>query len=125
MSVKKTVNEVSKTISMERLEQNEGFLKAIATAHAKQSKALIKTAKGNQLDAICEVILNVLKEVVTIPKGIVKKVKKHKKVIRRLAKKTLGKFLRRKLMLKYIGIVQTILSAVLPILSVAIGIAQF
>jgi len=125
MSVKKTVNDVSKSISMERLEQNEGFLKAIATAHEKQAKALIKTAKGNQLDAICEVILNVLKEVVTIPKGIVKKVKKHKKVIRRLAKKTLGKFLRRKLMLKYIGIVQTILSAVLPILSVAIGIAQF
>jgi hypothetical protein len=112
-------------LRMERLTQNEGFVKAISTAHPKQAKALIKTAKSNQLDIICEIILNVLKEVLAIPKAVFKKVKKHRKVIRRLAKKSLGKFLRRKLMVKYIGIVQSILAAVLPILSVAIGIAQF
>ena len=110
---------------MERLQQNEGFLKAVSTTHEKQAKALIKTAKSNQLDVICEVILNVLKEVITLPKAVLKKVKKYKKVIRRLAKKSLGKFLRRKLMLKYIGVVQSVLSAVLPVLSVAIGLAQF
>ena len=110
---------------MERLQQNEGFLKALSTAHEKQAKALIKTAKSSQLDVICEVILNVLKEVIRIPKALVKKVRKHKKVIRRLARKSLGKFLRRKLMLKYIGIVQTVLGSVLPVLSVAIGLAQF
>jgi hypothetical protein len=111
--------------TMERVAQNEAFVKAIATTHTKQAKALINTAKSKQLDIICEIILNVLKEVIKIPKAIVKKVMKYRKVIRRLARKSLGKFLRRKLMVKYIGIVQTILSAVLPVLSVAIGIAQF
>jgi hypothetical protein len=110
---------------MDRIEKNEGFLKALSSSHVKQAKALIKTAKTKQLDAICEIILNVIKEVIVIPKTLFKKAKKYKKIIRRLAEKTLGRKLRRKLMAKYIPILQSILSSALPILSFAISAAQF
>jgi hypothetical protein len=110
---------------MERIEQNVDFLKAVSQLDIKQSKGLLKTAKTRQLDAICEIILNVIKEVITIPKGLVKKAKKFKKVIRCLARKSLSKKLRRKWMLKYIAIIRNIIAASLPIVSVALSVAQF
>ena len=110
---------------MDRIEKNEGFLKALSSSHVKQAKALIKTAKTKQLDAICEIILNVVKQVIELPQKLVKKARKVKKVIRCLAKKTLSKKLRRKLMLKYIPIIRSILSAALPLISIGLTAAQF
>jgi hypothetical protein len=109
---------------MEHLKENEGFIKALSSSHGKQSKALIKTATSKQLDAVCEIILNVIKEVIIIPKKLFKKAKKYKKVIRRLAKKTLPKKLRRELMRKYIPIIRNILSAALPIISIVLSAIQ-
>jgi hypothetical protein len=110
---------------MEHVKENEPFLKALSKAHSKQAKGLIKTAKTKQLDALCEIILNVLKEVIAIPKGIVKKLKKYKKVIRSLAEKKLAKYIRRKVILKYLNIIQTVVGAALPVISVGLGIASF
>jgi hypothetical protein len=110
---------------MERVNENNAFLKALATLPPKQATALVKTAKSRQLDSICEIILNVIKEVIVLPKKLVKKAKKVKKVIRCLAKKTLSKKVRRKLMLKYMAIIRNILQASLPIISVALSAAQF
>jgi len=106
---------------MDRLKDNEGFLKALSTSHGKQAKALIKTAKSKQLDAVCEIILNVIREVIVIPKKLFKKAKKFKKIIRRLAEKTLPRKLRRKLMAKYIPIIKSILASALPIISVVLS----
>jgi hypothetical protein len=110
---------------MEKVKENTPFLEALSRLHPKQAKALLKTAKSKQLDAICEIILNVVKQVLQVPQKLVKKAKRVKKVIRCLAKKTLSKKLRRKLMLKYIPIIRSILAAALPLVSIALTAAQF
>ena len=110
---------------MEKVAANTDFLKALASLQPKQASALLKTAKSKQLDAICEIILNVIRQVIAIPDKLVKKAKKFKKVIRCLTKKALSKKVRRKWMLKYIGIIRSILSASLPIISIALTAAQF
>jgi hypothetical protein len=110
---------------MDKIEENAAFLKALSTLHPKQASGLLKTAKSSQLDAICEIILNVIREVIALPKKLVKKARKFKKVIRCLAKKSLSKKVRRKWMLKYMTIIRSILSAALPIVSVALTAAQF
>ena len=107
------------------MKENVPFLEAVSTLDAKQAKALLKTAKSKQLDAICEIILNVIKQVIELPHKLVKKARKVKKVIRCLAKKTLSKKLRRKLMLKYIPIIRSILAAALPLVSIGLTAAQF
>jgi hypothetical protein len=110
---------------MEKVQENADFLKALVSLRPKQAKLLLKTAKSKQLDAICEIILNVIREVIAIPKKLVKKAQKFKKVIRCLTKKTLSKKVRRKWMGKYIKIIRSILSASLPIVSIAMTAAQF
>jgi len=107
------------------VKENVPFLEAVSTLDAKPAKALLKTAKSKQLDAICEIILNVIKQVIELPHKLVKKARKVKKVIRCLAKKTLSKKLRRKLMLKYIPIIRSILAAALPLVSIGLTAAQF
>jgi hypothetical protein len=106
---------------MDHLKDNESFLKALTTSHGKQAKALIKTAKSKQLDAVCEIILNVIREVIVIPKKLFKKAKKYKNIIRRLAEKTLSRKLRRKWMTKYIPIIKSILASALPLISVVLS----
>ena len=110
---------------MEKVHENLPFLKALSSLHSKQAAALLKTAKSKQLDAICEIILNVIREVIAIPQKLVKKARKFKKVIRCLTKKTLNKKVRRKWMGKYIAIIRSILSSALPIVSIALTAAQF
>ena len=107
------------------MKENKSFLEALSSLHPKQAKALLKTAKSKQLDAICEIILNVVKQVIQLPQKLVKKARRVKKVIRCLAKKTLSKKLRRNLMLKYIPIIRRILAAALPLVSIALTAAQF
>jgi hypothetical protein len=110
---------------MERVEQNVSFLKTLSTGHVKQAKALLKTATSKQLDAICEIILNVVKEVISIPQNLVRKARKVKKVIRCLAKKSLSRKVRRRLMAKYLVIIRRIIASSLPIISIALSAAQF
>jgi hypothetical protein len=101
---------------MEKIKENESFLCTVASTRFKRSgKVLIKGAKSRQLDALCEIILNVLKGTITLPTAFVKKFKKHKAILRKLAKKCLKKLFRKKLLIKYFTIVRHIIAAALPI----------
>ena len=106
------------TDKMERLKENSAFLKATTTAHAKQAKALLQSAKQTQLDSICEILLNIVSGTITLSDGLFAKASRYKKVLTQLVTKCGNKKLRKELMVKYFGIIQKLLAAALPLLGV-------
>ena len=110
---------------MERVEQNVSFLSMLSKGRVKQAKALVGTATSKQLDSICEIILNVIKQVIAIPKKLVNKAKKVKRVMRCLSKKGLSRKLRRYYVSKYLGVIRRIITASLPVISIGLSAAQF
>jgi hypothetical protein len=104
---------------MDRLHKHETFLcKVVHTKGKKAVNKLIKDAQPTELDSICEVVLNILKGVVPLPKEFVKKAEKYKTILRRLAKRCMKKVLRKKMLIKYFCIIRDIIAAVLPILGI-------
>jgi hypothetical protein len=101
---------------MDKLKTHEAFLCKLVSTRAKNTRTLlIKGAKPQQLDAICEIILNTIKGVIPIEPKLHTKFKKYKLVLRKLVKKCLKKTLRKKLILKYFKLISDLIAAVLPI----------
>ena len=100
---------------MKRVNDNATFLKATTLAHPEQCKALLKTAKQVQLDAICEILLNIVRGVIPLKEELFKKESRYRKVLRKIVTKCMQKTVRRELMIKYFGILQKLLTAALPI----------
>jgi hypothetical protein len=111
---------------MDRVKQNQSFLNAIATTkRAKDGRALMRSAKPTQLDAVCEIIVNILHGVVPISDGLKKKTARHKTVIRKLAKKCLKKLKRKELFVKYFAIIKRLIAAALPLIGLTLTAIQF
>lgn len=106
---------------MKRIKENAVFLKAASTAHPQQGKALVQTAKQTQLDAICEILVNILRGTIRLKETIFKKASRYKRILRQLATKCFNKKLRKELMVKYFGILQKLLASALPVLGLIIG----
>ena len=101
---------------MDTVKTNETFLcTLVSTRRIKSGTTLIKGAKPQQLDAVCEILVNILNGVITLPDTFLKKFRKHKSILRKLAKKCLKKLLRKKLLIKYFSIVRHLVAAALPI----------
>ena len=106
---------------MDRVRKNSAFLVAIATARRdKNGKLLIRSAKPSQLDALCEVVVNILHGVIPISDIVKKTAAKHKNIIRKLAKKCLLKLARKKLFLKYFGLIRRLIAAALPVIGLTL-----
>lgn len=111
--------------TMKRIKENSTFLKATTSAHPEQCKALLQTAKQAQLDAICEIILNIVRGTITLKDEVFVKAKRFKKVLRQLVTKCGSKNKSRKeLMVKYFRIIQTLLAAALPVLGLVFSGVQ-
>ena len=106
---------------MKRIKQNSDFLRATTSAHAEQCKALLNSAKTSQLDAICEILLNILRGVIPIKEDIFKKATRYRRVLRQLVTKCAKKKGRKELMVKYFGILQKLLSAALPVIGIILS----
>jgi hypothetical protein len=110
---------------MERVKQNQAFLNAIATStRERDGRAIIRSAKPQQLDAVCEIIVNILHGVVEISGSLKKQAAKHKTVLRKLAKKCLRKIKRKKLFLKYFAIIRRLIAAALPVIGLTLSAVQ-
>lgn len=109
---------------MKRVKDNADFLKATITAHPTQCKALIQTARTTQLDAICEILLNILKGVIPLKKDIYKKASRVKKVLRTLVSRCGSKKDRKELMIKYFGVLRKLLNAALPVIGIILTGSQ-
>lgn len=70
---------------MKKLKKNFNFLRYLSTCSPKQRKLLLDGADESQITCLCEICLNILKGNIPIN---VKKLKKYKKAIRILAKKS-------------------------------------
>ena len=111
---------------MDRIRTHKAFLQAVATTKREQTeKELLKSAKPQQLDALCEIILNILRGTIPLGKAVFKKAEAHKSVLRQLAKKCLRKIIRKKLFIKYFTIIKKTLTAVLPIIGITLNALQF
>ena len=109
---------------MKRVKDNASFLKATTSAHPEQCKALIQTAHNKQLDAICEILLNIVKGVIPLKEELFKKASKFKKILRELVAKCTNKKARKELMIKYFGILKKLLAAALPVIGLVLAGTQ-
>ena len=111
-------------LNMKRVKENADFLKAATSAHTTQCKALIQTARKGQLDAICEILLNILRGVIPIKEQVYKQAARVKKVLRQIVLKCSNKKLRKELMCKYFGVIKKLLTAALPVIGVILTGSQ-
>lgn len=111
--------------NMKRIKENSAFLKATVAAHPQQCKALILTAKQSQLDAICEILYNILRGVIKLKEALLKKASRYKRILRELVTKCgANKKYRREQMVKYYSILQKLIGAALPVLGFVLSVAQ-
>lgn len=72
-------------MTKKNLKRHVHFLQALAHAHPMQRRALLKTAKNDQIESLCEICLNILAG--NIPVNV-NKMKRYKSLLRGLARKT-------------------------------------
>lgn len=71
-------------MTKKNLKRHVHFLQALASTHPLQRRALLKTAKNEQIQCLCEICLNILAGNVPVN---VNKMKRYKNLLRSLAKK--------------------------------------
>ena len=82
------------------MKRNLGFLKHLDKASEAEKTSIIAKLNVHQLNSICECVLNVLNRNIKLKKPALKKLLKHKAVLRRLAKKRKNFFLKKKLLIQ-------------------------
>jgi hypothetical protein len=111
---------------MESVKTHKVFLQRLATpASSKTGKDIIQRAKPKELDAVCEILLNILRGTFDIADKLKKKAVKYKTVLRKLAKRCLKRTLRKELFIKYFTIVKRLIVAALPIIGITLSALQF
>ena len=81
---------------MKNLRKNYHFLHVLAKSTPIQKRALLKTANHSQMSALCEICLNALAG--NLPINI-KRMKRYKHILRKLAKRTIGVKSKKKILL--------------------------
>lgn len=104
---------------MNRLQKNSQYLKLLLKASPKQRRALLRTANKEQIFCLCEICLNILAG--NVPVNI-KKLKKFKNVLRKLAKSSTKYSVKKNIILKQSGgFLSNILPAIATVLSSILG----
>lgn len=104
---------------MKKLKQNYHFLNILSRSSPAQKKALLRTANKGQILSLCEICLNVLSGNVPVP---VKKLRKYRNVLRRVAKKSTKLAHKKKLFINQTGgFLPIVLRAIGPVLASLLG----
>ena len=80
----------------QQVRKNHGFLKLLVECTPTQHKAILKVADNALVRAICECVLNILKETVPVSKPVRRKLLAQKKSLIALADKTTPLKMKRK-----------------------------
>ena len=91
-----------------------GFLELLATSEGKQAWALISTMTKSQLNAICEVLINIQFGNIAVNEKDKKKLQRNKNAIVQLSSKTTGANIRKALIEKEVALILTIVKPILP-----------
>ena len=70
---------------------HQPFLQVLATSTRKQALALIKTMNNPQLNAICEILINIQYGNVPVNDAVKKKLQRKKNIIWELTSRSIGK----------------------------------
>ena len=106
---------------MQRLMSQEPFLRLLSRSSPRRRKLLLKHATKDELTALFEICLNIRNNKVHLTDNELKKLKKHRTLIRELADKKVS-FKRKKGLINQKGgaigtVVGTVASLILPLLS--------
>ena len=104
-SVKKKINDVTMSSRMVRIRRQVPFLQSLVRqAKGKQCKALLQAANADQINAVSEMVLNVLtNDQFPVRPDLVARLRPHKKALRELRKKKNSLKRRREILLKQKG----------------------
>lgn len=104
---------------MKKLKQNYHFLNILSRSSPAQKKALLRTANKGQILSLCEICLNVLSGNVPVS---VKKLRKYRNVLRRVAKKSTKLAHKKKIFINQSGgFLPIVLRAIGPVLAGLLG----
>ena len=90
------------------------FLELLATSERKQARALISTMTTSQLNAICEVLINIQFGNIAVNEKDIKKLQRKKNAIVQLTSKTTGANIRKTLIEKEVALILMIIKSILP-----------
>ena len=90
------------------------FLELLATSERKQAWALISTMTKSQLNAICEVLINIRFGNIAVNEKDIKKLQRKKNAIVQLTSKTAGANIRKTLIEKEVALILMIIKSILP-----------
>jgi len=99
---------------MKRVKSNYHALHIIRTAEPKLRKAIISNCNNVLLNSIIQCILNVLNGCVNLTRCNTRKLRKHKATLRKVADKRVPLSMKKMLIVKRVGFLLLLLSAVLP-----------
>lgn len=103
----------------QNIKRNFHFLHMLAKSHPTQRKALLKSANNKQIKSVCEVCLNILKGNVRVN---VKKIKKYKQTLRKLAKRNISNESKKRVLVNQSGgFIPLIAPAIISAISGIIG----
>ena len=95
-------------------------LKILATSRPKVCKVLLKSASGDLIKCLCECVLNVIKGNVPLTPAQKRRLKRHKKDLRFLAKRN-SSLTKKKKVLQKGGLLPAVLAPILGTILPAIG----
>ena len=87
---------------------------ALATSERKQAPALISTMTKSQLNAICEVLINIRFGNIPVNEKDIKKLQRKKNATVQLTSKTTGANVRKTLIEKEVALILMIIKSILP-----------
>ena len=90
------------------------FLELLGTSERKQARALISTMTKSQLNAICEVLINIRFGNIPVNEKDIKKLQRKKNAIVQLTSKTTGANIRKTLIEKEVALILMIIKSILP-----------
>ena len=90
------------------------FLELLATSERKQAQASISTMTKSQLNAICEVLINIRFGNIAVSEEDINKLQRKKNIIRQLTSKTTGANIRKALIEKEVALILMIIKSILP-----------
>ena len=90
------------------------FLELLATSERTQGRALISTMTKSQLNAICEVLINIRFGNIPVNEKDIKKLQRKKNAIVQLTSKTTGANIRKTLIEKEVALILMIIKSILP-----------
>ena len=108
---------------MSKVFKNKNFLQLLSDSNKKIQKILVQSASNEQIKAICEMSLDLLKGNLNLDEIELKKLHKKRKILRNLVKKQSNK--KRKYLIQKVGFLQILIPAIVSglasVLSSVIG----